>query len=74
MGPTPYKPDAIASEGQTQRPFVEQGVPKTQIGFVSSLVRLARLRGFGFGAKPPGATPVSTVKSPVNMGSHGRTY
>ena len=74
MPPKPFKADPYSSGGATEQPFTEKGVPSTHIGFVSSLVRLARLRGFGFGAKPPGATPVSTVKSPVNMGSHGRTY
>jgi len=72
MGPKPFKANPYSSGGATEAPFGEHGTPQTHIGFISSLIRLARLRGFGFGAKRPGATPVSTVKNPVTMGSHGK--
>ena len=74
MPPKPFKADPYSSGGATETPFSEKGVPSTHIGFVSALVRLARLRGFGFAAKPPKATPASVVKNPVTAGSHGKLF
>lgn len=64
---TSYKADPYASSGSTEKPF-QENLPSPKLGFISTLVRLARLRGFGYGAKPP---KPSTVKNPMTMGSHG---
>lgn len=60
MPATPYRADPYTGS-PIGKPFSEANVPKTNVGFIGSLVRLSRLRGFG--------TKAPTTKSPVRSRS-----
>lgn len=67
-----YKADQYSSGGATEKPFTPMAKGATvNTGLVGSLVRLARLRSYGYGATK-NTMPTSQPKA-LTIGSHGGT-
>lgn len=73
MPATGYKPDNLASGGAAEKPFSPAGGKPAAIGggIVGSLLRLARLRSYGYGATK-NTMPTSQPMA-LTAGSHGKT-
>jgi hypothetical protein len=68
----PYKPDALASGGATERPFQENVA--RQPSFTQTILRIAlrRLPAHGY-ASTPQTIGVKPPSNAMTMGSHGKT-